>query len=82
MAEVYVLPKTDEGGGPAGVVEAAVKEVGGGPDGVVEMCEAANKFEDCFLERVSGVEGGLEESGTVNIWHVSEELFTIEAVMS
>ena len=46
-----------------------MKEVGGGPAGVVDGLEAAKGFEEvvCFASRASGVEGGLEEPGTVNI---------------
>jgi len=55
------LPKTDEGGGPAGVNDPA--DEGGGPAGVVDRFEAPkeNFFE---ASRRSGVDGGLEENGT------------------
>ena len=54
------LPKTDEGGGPAGVYEPA--EDGGGPAGVVEGFVAPK--EKALLDFFSGVEGGgLEEKG-------------------
>ena len=63
----WELPKTLDGGGPAGVKERA--EEGGGPAGVVEgwATKPANGF-PCLLdvrERESGVDGGLEDSGTV-----------------
>lgn len=50
------LPKTDEGGGPAGVNDSAVlSRFGGGPAGVVEGCSS-------LLSRLeSGVDGGSEE---------------------
>jgi len=54
------LPKTEDGGGPAGVKELEVNEVGGGPAGVVD-----GLFAPCLCE--PGVEGGVEESGTWNI---------------
>lgn len=62
------LPKTEDGGGPAGVVEGRLKPVAGAPAGVLDKFEARKKFVDCFdFERESGVEGGLEKVGTVNI---------------
>jgi hypothetical protein len=59
------LPKTDDGGGPAGVND--LDEEGGGPAGVVEGFEFAK--ENILLplfDFFSGVEGpnGLEENGT------------------
>jgi len=51
------LPKTDDGGGPAGVKEPA--EEGGGPAGVVEGFVAPEK--NGLLDFLSGVVGGLEE---------------------
>jgi hypothetical protein len=51
------LPKTDEGGGPAGVYEPA--EDGGGPAGVVEGLVAPKA--NALLDFLSGVDGGLEE---------------------
>src|ERR1700694_1295814 len=57
------LPKTDEGGGPAGVKEPA--DDGGGPAGVVEGLDAPKEY--CLapaVELLPGVEGGLEDKGT------------------
>ena len=57
------LPNTDGGGGPAGVNEPA--DDGGGPAGVVEGLDAPK--ENCLapsLKVLSGVDGGLEDSGT------------------
>ena len=51
------LPKTEEGGGPAGVYEPA--EDGGGPAGVVEGFVAPK--EKALVDFLSGVDGGLEE---------------------
>jgi hypothetical protein len=59
------LPNTDEGGGPAGVKEPA--DDGGGPAGVVEGLDTPKG--NCLapsLELLSGVDGGLEDSGTWN----------------
>lgn len=59
------LPKTDEGGGPAGVNEPA--DDGGGPAGVVEGLDAPKG--NCVtlsLELLLGVDGGLEDNGTWN----------------
>lgn len=63
------LPKMDDGGGaPAGVNEFV--EDGGGPAGVVEGCGKRLLNSALGLpredRRESGVEGGLEESGTAN----------------
>ena len=56
------LPRYDDGGGPAGVKDA--DEEGGGPAGVVEGFEAANvKILSPLPDRLSGVDGGLEERG-------------------
>lgn len=58
------LPRTDEGGGPAGVYDP--DDEGGGPAGVVDGFEAAeeNKLLPLF-DFLSGVDGcGLEEKGT------------------
>jgi hypothetical protein len=58
------LPRTDEGGGPAGVNDP--EDEGGGPAGVVDGFEAAkeNKLLSLF-DLLSGVDGsGLEEKGT------------------
>jgi hypothetical protein len=52
------LPRTDDGGGPAGVNDPA--EEGGGPAGVVEGFERLNIFLP-LLDFLSGVDGGLEE---------------------
>jgi len=61
---IIELPRTDEGGGPAGVKEPA--DEGRGPAGVVEGLDAPK--ENCpapFLVRRSGVDGrGLDENGT------------------
>lgn len=58
------LPKTDEGGGPAGVNEPV--DDGGGPAGVVEGFVAPK--EKLWPDLLSGVDGGdgggLEENGT------------------
>ncbi len=54
------LPKTEDGGGPAGVKEPV--EEGGGPAGVVEGFAPKEKP---LLDLLSGVEGGLEEYGTL-----------------
>lgn len=53
------LPKTDEGGGSAGVYEPA--EDGGGPAGVVEGFVAPKEI--ALTDFFSGVVGGLEERG-------------------
>lgn len=53
------LPKTDEGGGPAGVYEPA--EDGGGPAGVVEGFVVPK--ENALTGFLSGVDGRLEEKG-------------------
>ena len=61
------LPNTEGGGGPAGVNDLA--EEGGGPAGVVEGWAAKPPFKFPWLSliclRLPGVEGGLEENGTV-----------------
>lgn len=60
------LPNTDEGGGPAGVNEPA--DEGGGPAGVVVglVARFMNEFPKLPLRvRRSGVEGVLEDNGTV-----------------
>ena len=61
------LPNTEGGGGPAGVNDLA--EEGGGPAGVVDGLVAKTPYECLWLSlvclRLSGVEGGLEENGTV-----------------
>ena len=60
------LPNT-EGGGPTGVNDLA--EEGGGPAGVVEGLAANQPYELSCLSLgclpLPGVEGGLEENGTV-----------------
>lgn len=58
------LPKTEEGGSPAGVNDMAVlSRLGGGPAGVVEGCSS-------LLSRLeSGVDGGSEE-GYANMTEV------------
>jgi hypothetical protein len=54
------LPKTEDGGGPAGVYEPA--EDGGGPAGVVEGFAAPKR--NALPEFFSGVDGGgLDEKG-------------------
>ena len=59
------LPKTDEGGGPAGVKDLAE---GGGPAGVVEgfvpKVEKLSSRLPVRFWRLPGVEGGLDEKGT------------------
>jgi hypothetical protein len=63
VVPIIELPRK-EGGGPAGVKDAA--EEGGGPAGVVEGFEAPNpKRLLPLLDLLSGVDGGgLEEKGT------------------
>ena len=63
------LPKTLEGGGSAGVKDRAE---GGGPAGVVDMLEAKLSSTLSYSLTLGcreifepGVEGGLEEKGTV-----------------
>ncbi len=59
------LPNMVDGGGPAGVNDAA--EFGGGPAGVVDGFSAMSEKVDVALEYRdfgSGVAGGLEENGT------------------
>lgn len=66
------LPKSDDGGGPAGVKERA--DEGGGPAGVVEgfganaLLKLKPSFPPLFepCRPPGGVDGGLEENGTVN----------------
>lgn len=64
----WELPNSEDGGGPAGVVEAAASEFGGGAAGVVDGLE-----NPCLLslwgfgDLVLGVDGGLVESGTWNM---------------
>ena len=55
-------PRIEDGGGPLGVKEAAVFELGGGPAGVVEGSAILLRW---FL---SGVKGGLEDCGAVNMF--------------
>jgi hypothetical protein len=56
----------EEGGGPAGVKDAT--DEGGGPAGVVEGFGAKlpNEVPLLFPNFAPGVDGGLEEYGTVN----------------
>lgn len=56
------LPRYEDGGGPAGVKDA--DDEGGGPAGVVEACAAKEKTLSPWPDRLSGVDGGLEEKGT------------------
>lgn len=64
----WELLNRDEGGGPAGVVEAAATDVGGSAAGVVDGLEKENPFKlGARRGLVSGVDGGLRESGTWNI---------------
>ena len=60
------LPNTLDGGGPAGVKEFVAD--GGGPAGVVEgpVLSAAKGLLFLPLCFCAGVEGGLDEKGTVN----------------
>lgn len=60
VASSIELPKKDDGGGPAGVKEPA--DEGGGPAGVVDGFEAAKEKPLLpLLDRLSGVDGGLDE---------------------
>jgi len=50
------------------VVDARLKSDGGGPAGVFDTFEAAKKEGCSFcLARASGVDGGLDAKGTVNM---------------
>jgi len=54
------------------VVDARLKSDGGAPAGVFETFEAAKKEGCCFcLARAFGVDGGLEDRGTVNMVNVA-----------
>lgn len=55
FAALKELPKTDRGGGPAGVVDLLLRYEGGGPAGVVEGLEKSG-----FLPLRLGVDGELE----------------------
>lgn len=60
---IIELPRNEEGGGPAGVKVPA--DDGGRPAGVFEgLAPKLNVLSAPFLDRLSGVEGGLEENGT------------------
>ena len=61
FAGLNELPKTDRGGGPAGVVDGCVRCEGGGPAGVVDGCVKMERF---FCD--AGVEGMSEDSGRRN----------------